>query len=269
MKKVLIGSAIHDSKKYCIGDFVKCLSEIETNGKFEFDVCLADNSLDSDFLYETLEKFNKTNIETVLTFKDAWCSNCYSRVCDSHNSLRRTAILGGYDYLFILDCDIIIPNDLILKFINYDKEIVTGIYKLNKPERGNDIYSCARRSPILKNGFLYEDWLTSKDLKKGLAIQNGIFGTGCCLIKRNVLEAIGFRWGLCLHDTYYWRDLMQNGFLVYVDTDIELTHNYSDWNKLYKNDLEIAKKKKMFGSNIDEIIKERKKLEELAKVQFM
>ena len=269
MKNVLIGSAIHDSKKYCIDDFVKCLDSIETNGEFEFDVFLSDNSLDSDFLYETLEKFNKTKIENVGVFKDAWCMNYLARVCTSHNALRREAIIGGYDYLFILDCDIIIPKDLISKFIKYDKDIVTGIYKLNKPELGNDIYSCAEKRPIIKDGFLYENWLTSKDLKQGLIKQKGIFGTGCCLIKKNVLDAVAFRWGLCFHDTYYYRDLAGCGFETYVDTDFDLIHNYSDWAIVGKKDFEIAKQKKIFGININEVIKEKDELSKMAKVQFM
>ena len=52
-------------------------------------------------------------------------------------------------------------------------------------------------------------------------------GLGCVLIHRSILQQVGFRYeeGSPVHpDSFFFADLDQKGFPVYVDTDIYCEH---------------------------------------------
>jgi len=104
----------------------------------------------------------------------------------NRNNIVKRFLETDFDYLMMLDCDIIPPAD-IWKLIDFDKDIIGGLcfaYKQNKV-----IPLALKRHPENERedvGWKYRTF-TRKDIIGGLTEVDAI-GTGCIIIARRVLE---------------------------------------------------------------------------------
>lgn len=199
-------------------------------------------------------------------------------LCRKQNMIRKKALDGGYSHLLLVESDNIPPPDVIERLKSHDKDIVSALYFIrgrhdavcnldNMPGIRQQLIDsgkhetdtvwimreCAlpsiwgiKRTSI--SGFTQpqaimtlwdlEDWL---DLRLAGETLTEVFacGTGCVLIKREVLEQIKFRdeveySGIVgrkveqLTD-YIFCDLAHNaGFSVYVDLECIVQHLHID-----------------------------------------
>lgn len=119
------------------------------------------------------------------------------RIDMARNELAKEALRREFDYLFFVDDDNPIPPDALSKFLEDDKDIVIApIIRRRKDVNGN-YPLCA---------FYAEDWdIDGGKLKMYQSIVNfrdegylhkiDAGGTGCMLIKREVLEALEGKYG--------------------------------------------------------------------------
>lgn len=102
----------------------------------------------------------------------------------TRESMVKTALDVGFEWIFFLDSDVILPKDTFQKLFSHNLPIVSGLYKAKKP-----------------NGFFWAAWMRGKapDGKDafvpvaswtGRLFEVDVIGTGCMLIHRNVFEEI-------------------------------------------------------------------------------
>jgi FkbM family methyltransferase len=128
-----------------------------------------------------------------------------------------------YDYLFSVDSDIAFEKDTLVKMLQHDKDMVTGLYIQRKP--GQHILELYRAG---QGNIPYEDIYG-----KGLVEVDGC-GFGCVLVKSEVIRAIGYpqfvyKSALNHNDTisedvYFCTKAREKGFKIYADTSIICRH---------------------------------------------
>lgn len=123
-------------------------------------------------------------------------------IAQARNRLVQKAIDGGYDKLFMIDSDMIVPEDAIINLLDPDEPIVIGVARYK-----ND----SGRAPIFK-GVQDE---TGSDAWRWDQIPYGRFtfqsgGVACAMIDMSVFDTIPRPW-------FKWRE-MNNG--AYLGEDI-------------------------------------------------
>jgi hypothetical protein len=153
---------------------------------------------------------------------------------DMRNAACQKTLEQGFEWLFFLDDDVVVPPDTIQRLINHRKDIVSGVYH----RRAEPVY------PVMLN-FLPDGnatWLTT--YPKDALIDVDLVGAGCLLIHRRVLERVAapwFEWQLDMpqpprsakgeeltrlsEDFAFCRKAKRDyGFGVHVDTSIQCEH---------------------------------------------
>ncbi len=114
------------------------------------------------------------------------------RIDKARNALALEALNKNFDYLFMVDDDNPIPPDTLEKMVEDDKDIVTVPILSRTPDRNGNYKMCAFYSrEIEANGKplnLYFNIDTFRD--EGNLHRVDATGTGCLLVKRNVLETL-------------------------------------------------------------------------------
>jgi GT2 family glycosyltransferase len=114
------------------------------------------------------------------------------RVDKARNYITMEVLKQGFDYLFFVDDDNPIPQDTLEKFLEDDKDIVTAPIPSRNANAKGEHNLCSMYSREVKvDGKplrLYEPIKEFRD--KGHLHQIDATGTGCVLIKREVLEAL-------------------------------------------------------------------------------
>ena len=139
-------------------------------------------------------------------------------------------VKGPYDYLFAVDYDISFTPDTLIKLLNHDVDVVSGIYI----QRFHDRHVIEIFEETGQGGFQHIPWQNIKG--KGL-VQVGAVGLGCALIKKQVMVDIGYpqfyyRSALDHKDTYsedlfFCRKALDKGFKIYADTTVLCDHTGS------------------------------------------
>jgi hypothetical protein len=144
---------------------------------------------------------------------------------------------GQYDYLIMLDADMVYPKDTIERLVKHDLPVVGGLYywKIKKPYKNAPGFGYAphvykKLKPSMLNEYRQYAALDVSE-KKGLLEVDGLGGGGLC-IKREVLEKVGRPQFECTwesteisgEDLDFCRKAKEEGFNVYCDLDLELGH---------------------------------------------
>lgn len=92
----------------------------------------------------------------------------------ARNSICQTALDHGFEYVFMLDSDVIPPPDTIPRLLAHRKPIISGVYHRRSPPHGLPV--------MCRNG----QFLTQYPANS--IIEVDVVGAGCLLIHRSVLE---------------------------------------------------------------------------------
>ena len=225
-KKILIAAPIHSSKSYIIDRYLENLKKIidQTENSFKVETIMVDNSY-------TVEFANSIQTEGCKVIRDMINkSTSQERQCSSLNIIRKHFLDGKFDYLMLIESDIIPNKDIINHLIEHDKDICSAVYWIGNKKK---VLMITKKEVIANNKtfpalFVLPDFING-ELKE---VPNGC-GLGCILIKRKVLEKIKFRWGRNHADTYFHEDLRSYGFKAYVDTS-QIVKHYPGRNKEVK-----------------------------------
>lgn len=140
-----------------------------------------------------------------------------------------------YDFLMWIDSDIIFSFGHFIQLLRYNRNIVSGIYKV----KGGMNYATVLdwdREFFLKNG--YFQFLTPDDLKgKKDLIDVAYTGFGFILIKKGVFESLEYPWfrpifqkmsdtvrDFSSEDVSFCRLIREKGYKIYIDPTIVVGH---------------------------------------------
>jgi hypothetical protein len=112
----------------------------------------------------------------------------YDNVTYNYNYARRMFLAGGYDALLCVEADMVIPPDALRRLLACDADVAYGLYVFRHTQRTWSAY--ARLDE-------YNGRSISQDADKartawGQVIDVEGVGMGCTLIRRRVLEHLGF-----------------------------------------------------------------------------
>jgi len=136
------------------------------------------------------------------------------------------AIDGGFDYLFMVDDDMLVPRDLFESLIKHDVDIIAPLaFTRNAPHK-----------PVLYNleegydpvdGEYYINHSVPYYPKDQL-VQCDAVGFGAVLINCNVLKKVPKNWFMSTsgagEDIHFCHNAKKHGFKVFMDTSVKLTH---------------------------------------------
>lgn len=143
----------------------------------------------------------------------------YGYRVDQVRNLIADWVIKGYDYLFSVDHDVILPKDALTKLLSHDKDLCAGVYRQRLEPQTLEIYDMSYRNIHDVNGDL---------------IQIGACGFGCTLVKKEVFTAIEyphFEYHPALdHKNTFSEDLdfckkaNNLGFSLFADTSVLCGH---------------------------------------------
>jgi len=102
----------------------------------------------------------------------------------TRESMVKSALDFGFEWIFFLDSDVIVPRDALQKLFSHGLPLVCGIYKAKKP-----------------NGFFWAAWMRGKTPEgkeafvpvadwNGRLFEVDVTGAGCMLVNRSVFDDI-------------------------------------------------------------------------------
>lgn len=255
--KVLVASPTYKGMKYCHERFLESLKNLDYEN---YDILLMDNSKTDEF-YEELKKDNE-----IIVLKDETSEEKnILRLVSSRNKILEYALENNYDYVLMMDADVIAPKNILKDLLKHKKDIVSGLYynyfNINRemkirpvcwrsltPEEFEEIKKQVNFPPVVKTHEDIRRHLTNEEIKKGECLEVKIPSAGCMLISKKVFEKI--RYGLLdipglnssTDDIYFCEKSKEQGFELYCDPTIVCDHliggkyeKDSEGNLIYKD----------------------------------
>lgn len=213
---MLVGTPTFDFHSYCLDDYERVLKSLSYPN---YDVLLVDNSEEEGYCKELVRR-------GLPAVRMPYYDKSRMRLAEGHNILRQKVLDGGYDYLFLLDSDIIPPKDVIERLLYHGKKVVSGLYYQPMTIDKKKMYVPVIRVEIKGTK---EQWaLPSKDLlEPGKLVRIVASGTGCLLVHRDVLEKFKFWYdpkGKGTDDIFFFKSLFDADVECFCDTSIVCRH---------------------------------------------
>lgn len=173
-----------------------------------------------------------------LDIGEHWCDFEYVRgydVATARNNIAQLALDGKYDYVLMVDNDVVLPPDALLNLLEDKKEVCLGYYA---HRTYNNVYD--GRQNVCKLGEFNYTWLykiselevlRAKGIYK-VQIHGG--GMGCALIKTDIFKKIEYPWydwvnykdrhGLLSEDLYFCNECAKKEIPIFTDTRVGCGH---------------------------------------------
>mgnify|MGYP003146155159 CR=1 FL=1 len=154
------------------------------------------------------------------------------------NESASVAIKGQYDYLIMLDADMVYPKETIIKLVGHDKDVVGGLYywKTLKPFRNKKGAGYAPHAYKKFAGDIFSEYsqylsIQVEKQEQDLVEVDGLGGGGMC-IKREVLEKVARPQFECTWDSTelsgedldFCKKAKSKGFKLFCDLSVKFGH---------------------------------------------
>lgn len=235
LPKVLVGIVTYEGKSYVDGLFYDNILKLSYPNH---DVMIVDNSATKKYSSKLKKRFKKNKNYLVEHVNRG--SNSREAQAKSLNKLREVFLAGDYDYLMLIESDLIPPRDIIERLISHQVSVVGSIYLIG--------YANSKEQPPrpclfgVKNDEVKGIHTFNYPPSEGFAFfGNGLIqvhgcGFGSTLIKRRIIEEFKFWYDLnppIKHsDVLFYMDLHNNGIPIYVDSNLIIPHYNSNWNEV-------------------------------------
>lgn len=144
----------------------------------------------------------------------------------ARNAIARKALDGGFDYVLMVDSDIVLPVHALEYLMEYPADIVFGIYsRKKKPEE----------TEVFKPGtFDFSDRFTVEELrtagKARIAVKGA--GFGCALVRTQIFNELQYPWfnflsyqdNTFLSEDLYFCMMAEQNYSMQVDTRVWCGH---------------------------------------------
>lgn len=222
--KILMFSPTYEGKDYIFKEFYKHFTSIDYPN---LDWMIIDNSKDESYVNK-LRREGYQHIHHVPR-----SGNSRNALSNAQNYARQRAIDGGYDYLFSVESDVLVPKDILKKLLSFDKQVVGAVYFLKNKHLETP---CIFFTDVKPNGMRGTRLMHPREapgfLGRGLQRVHGA-GMGCTLLRRDVFSRFMFwtdeRFDNKHSDVYYYMELENAGIPVFVDTNTIVEHHPSAW----------------------------------------
>lgn len=152
-----------------------------------------------------------------------WAVTEDSLVYHARNIFVERALNGEYDYIFMVDSDMVLPEDTLIRLLADDKDIVSGLaFKRRFPHEPACLSLCrvVENIPVFKSMSTWEPG----ELKQVEGV-----GSACILIKTDVFKALGeINWYMPTlefsEDYSFCLRATEEGFKIFVDTSLVVGH---------------------------------------------
>lgn len=146
----------------------------------------------------------------------------YANCTNKCEGARLTALERGFDALFLVDDDMLLPEDALHKLAATGADIAYGLYAWrNAPHHHNAVWEIREPGHIVPMNMRPERCAAAW----GQVVDVAGVGSGCTLIKREVLAAVRFeRRGPHCFDYYLACDAQRLGFTQKCDTSVLVGH---------------------------------------------
>lgn len=160
----------------------------------------------------------------------------------ARNKIVRLAINGGYDYVLMVDNDVVLPKDAIVNLLDDPKDVCLGYYAHRDTDNIYRGRTCVCKL-LTAEGVRYKNYpleseYTAEEIsalkEKGeykVRIHGG--GMGCALIKTDVFNQTKYPWydwanykdgGMLSEDLYFCENCRKNSIQIYTDTRVNCGH---------------------------------------------
>lgn len=252
-KRVLIGSPIHQ-KPLILSEFINSISQLKQEN-ITIDYCLYDDNISEDSK-TILQEFKKAHEQKVYLYisdkKDnyicheqthLWNESLIWKVAEFKNKIIEYAIQHNYDYLFLVDSDLLLNPHTIEHLITTGKDIISEIFwtkwhptlpKLPQVWLGDfyTLFHKTREETLSEK----ETSIRQKQFLNQLE-EPGVYEVGglgaCTLISKNALLAgVNFKEIKNIsfpgEDRHFCIRAMAFGFSLFVDTHFPAYHIYRE-----------------------------------------
>ena len=151
-------------------------------------------------------------------------------VVEATNFLARKCVVEGYDFLWIVEADVEVPEHALVRLLSDVSDISLGIYPNHRPDglrmmAGYFQEHADRVKPLVRSVF-------GVDQLRGKVFSEMVWaGIGCALIRRRVFESLRFvysehefRLKVGVHDQLFLFEAQQLGFRVFLHGDVLCGH---------------------------------------------
>ena len=120
MSKILVATPVYDGMEYCFKEFLEHIKTIDYDN---FDILIMDNSRTKKFFRKI-----KTIPKIKVIYDETQEEKNMKRLISSRNKILDYAIQKNYDYLLMMDSDVIIPPSILKKLLSNEKDVCSGLY---------------------------------------------------------------------------------------------------------------------------------------------
>lgn len=236
--RVLVAGPVFDGMEYCVRNF---LDRIKSLSYDNYDVFLVDNSEGRDFAKRLKKKYDVNVLHL-----DLGDMAGMKKIVRCRNRIFSYAVEKGYDYVLMMDSDVIPPVNIIERLLVHEKDIVSGLYRGlfnvdNRQEFKSVAWKCLSEeewdevgdqlmSDIVKGREDIRRNLTDEEISSGELQEVIIPSCGCMLVSRDIFSK--FKYGMLEvpgnintgDDIYFCRKVRKAGIKLYCDTSLKCEH---------------------------------------------
>ena len=195
--RVLLFSPVHPIKSYSIPLFFRAVQQLDFPKNLLTRLVISTSPKYWEFPIP--EGWVKQTIDIDQT-PDKYL--VHRRLAAACNLARQICLDGEYDYLFSVECDVILPPYALKKLVEADKPIIEGLYYTDFD-------------------FHPPEWWIAGDVVKECTPKGTL---GVCLIKREVVEKVEFRHTEAFPDAVFHHDAAELGYKSYVHCGVVCDH---------------------------------------------
>ena len=247
VKRCLIGSLTYDKKEYILDRWVERVLELKIPRDFEIEILIVDNTNDNGEYAQSIRDRYGLNV-----IHEKYLEETNANIANSRNRLRKYVLENNFDYLFMLEIDVIPQIDTLYELNKHNVPVVSSYYYVCQ---GGHFKRPCIVLPFkrLENVFTFEEVLEAQKklrenspenlvemaLTKERLVKVSQGSMGCCLIKREVLQKLDFFYlrgknnAIVHDDTIFFNECEFKKIPVYVDSTQIVAHFQSNWWKEY------------------------------------
>lgn len=148
-------------------------------------------------------------------------------VAYARQQMADTAVNSGFDYLWMIDDDMICPPDLFELLVRHDVDVVAPLAFMRFFPHKPVIYNVAEGYDVVSKQHYYQNYLVDRYPKNQL-VECDAVGFGSVLIKTSILEKIQKPWFMVMtgsgEDVHFCHQAKAAGFRIFMDTATKLGH---------------------------------------------
>ena len=148
-------------------------------------------------------------------------------VAYARQQMAYTAVNNGFDYLWMIDDDMICPPDLFELLARHDVDVIAPLAFMRFFPHKPVIYNVAEGFDTVTKQHYYQNYVVDRYPKNQL-VECDAVGFGSVLIKTSILEKIDKPWFMVMtgsgEDIHFCHQAKRAGFKIFMDTSTKLAH---------------------------------------------